>query len=122
MEPHVLVLTVKPDENISLRFGVKNPYAQNQIYTANMNFNYREVFKTPHQGAYGKLLSDCMKGDLTLFVREDMVEVMWDVIDPVIARWDGVHPVDFPNYEAGSWGPPDAGRLIAQDGLHWLTL
>jgi glucose-6-phosphate 1-dehydrogenase len=122
MEPNVLVLTVKPDENISLRFGVKYPYAQNQIYTANMDFNYREVFKKPHQGAYGRLLTDCMKGDLTLFVREDMVEVMWDVIDPVIERWESMPPLDFSNYEAGAWGPADADRLIRQDGQSWLTL
>jgi glucose-6-phosphate 1-dehydrogenase len=121
MEPNVLVLTVKPDENISLRFGVKYPYAQNQIYTAKMDFNYREVFSKAHQSAYGRLLTDCMKGDLTLFVREDMVEIMWDVIDPVIERWDSMPPQDFPNYKSGSWGPTEAQRLIEFDGQRWLT-
>jgi glucose-6-phosphate 1-dehydrogenase len=121
MEPNVLVLTVKPDENISLRFGVKYPYAQNQLYTAKMDFNYREVFSKAHQGAYERLLTDCMKGDLTLFVREDMVEIMWDVIDPVIERWDSMPPPDFPNYKAGSWGPAEADRLLELDGHRWLT-
>ncbi len=122
IEPNVLVLTVNPDENISLRFGVKYPYAQNQIYTANMDFNYREVFRKPHQDAYERLLLDCIKGDLTLFGRADMLEVMWDVIDPVTERWEAMQPADFPNYEAGTWGPEEADRLIGNDGRHWLTL
>jgi len=40
------LLTIQPDERISLRFGVKYPYSPNQIYTVNMTFGYQETFKT----------------------------------------------------------------------------
>jgi glucose-6-phosphate 1-dehydrogenase len=121
IEPNVLVLTIQPDEKICLRFGVKYPFAQNQLYMENMNFSYREVFQRPLQGAYERLLLDCFNGDLSLFVRQDMVEVMWEIVDPIIAKWDATPPLDFPNYAAGSWGPVAAKQLLAQDGHHWIT-
>jgi len=122
MEPNALILTIQPEEKISLRFGVKYPFSQNQIYPVNMGFCYRETFPQEHYSAYERLLIDCMKGDLTLFVREDMVDAMWEVVDPIIERWEQIPPRDFPNYEAGSWGPAEADRLINEDGHHWLTV
>lgn len=121
MEPNILVLTIQPDEKISLRFGVKYPHAQNQIYYANMVFSYRETFKSTQHPAYERLLLDCMKGDLTLFVRQDTVEEMWSVVDPINEFWEAAPPDDFPNYAAGTWGPPGASRLLEEDGRHWLT-
>jgi glucose-6-phosphate 1-dehydrogenase len=87
-----------------------------------MEFCYRDTFLQEHYRAYERLLIDCMKGDLTLFVREDMVDAMWEVVDPIIERWEQIPPRDFPNYDAGSWGPAEADRLINEDGHHWLTV
>jgi glucose-6-phosphate 1-dehydrogenase len=120
-DPNVLVLTINPEERISLKFGVKYPYSQNQLYTVSMDFCYQGAFKHRHSGAYERLLVDSMKGDLTMFVREDMVEAMWEVVDPINERWQSMPPGDFPNYEAGSWGPAEARRLIEEDGRRWLT-
>ena len=121
MEPNILVLTIQPDETISLRFNVKYPHATNKVYPAKMVLNYRETFRTQEHPAYERLLIDCMKGDLTLFVRQDAIEAMWEVVDPIIARWDSVLPGDFPNYTAGTWGPPDARLLLETEGRCWLT-
>ncbi|MDD5170281.1 MAG: glucose-6-phosphate dehydrogenase, partial [Syntrophales bacterium] len=79
LEPNVLHLTIQPEEKISLRFGVKYPFTDNQIYSANMLFSYRETFKVDLQPPYVRLLLDIMKGDLTLFLREDEIEAMWAV-------------------------------------------
>jgi len=121
LEPNILLLTIQPDERISLRFGVKYPYSPNQIYTVNMAFGYQETFKTKLQHPYDRLLLDCMKGDLTLFVREDEIEAMWDVVDPIISRWERVPPLQFPNYAAGTWGPQEAHKLLNQEGRQWIT-
>jgi len=121
MEPNALILTIQPEEKISIRFGVKYPFSDNRIWPVNMDFRYREAFPQEHYSAYERLLIDCVKGDLTLFVREDMVEAEWGVVDPIIQRWAGISPGDFPNYEAGSWGPQAADSLIKQDGRRWLT-
>jgi glucose-6-phosphate 1-dehydrogenase len=121
LEPNVLVLTIQPDEKISLRFGVKYPFSQNQIYPVDMVFDYRETFKKPSYPAYERLIFDCIRGDLTLFVRQDEVEAMWEVVDPVIRRWTETPATDFPNYASGTWGPAEADRLLEQEGRHWIT-
>ena len=56
--------------------------------------------------AYERLLTDAMKGDPTLFVREDAVEAAWAVVDRILDHATSVQP-----YEPGSWGPAEAGRL-----------
>ncbi|HMK57166.1 MAG TPA: glucose-6-phosphate dehydrogenase [Dissulfurispiraceae bacterium] len=121
LQNNVLVMTVNPEEKISLRFNVKYPYSPNQVQAANMDFCYRGAFDREHQDAYSRLLVDCMKGDQTLFVREDMVEATWDVVDPIIERWGNLSSANFPNYDAGSWGPDAAVNLIGSAGSRWLT-
>ena len=62
-------------------------------------------------GAYERLLSDAMRGDPQLFVRQDAVEASWAIVDPVLGDRT---PLGF--YEPGSWGPPEAERLAASIG------
>ncbi len=120
-EPNILVLGVQPHEEISLHIGVKHPGIGNQLYPVNMNFNYEKDlqgdihFPLP----YERLLLDCMKGDQTLFARQDGVEAMWTIVDPIIKRWESTHAPEFPNYKAGSWGPAKADELLATDGRQW---
>ena len=121
LESNILLLTIQPDEKISLRFNVKYPYTIDRIYSANMILDYQETFKTKSHPAYERLLIDCMKGDLTLFPREDSVEAMWAVVDPIISRWESFPPRGFPNYAAGSWGPKEADLMLAREGRHWIT-
>ncbi len=121
MEPNVLFLTIQPDERIGLRFLVKYPYSSNQLYPVRMDFSYKEAFKTPAHLPYERLLIDVMKGDLTLFVREDTIEQMWSVVDPINERWEIEVPQGFPNYGSGTWGPLDADSLLERDGRTWLT-
>ena len=60
---------------------------------------------------YERLLSDAMRGDPSLFVREDTIEAAWSVVDPVL---DGKLPVY--EYEPDTWGPAEAAQIIAGDG------
>jgi glucose-6-phosphate 1-dehydrogenase len=121
LEPNVLFLTIQPDERIALRFLVKYPYSANQVCPVRMDFSYREAFNLPAHQPYERLLLDIMKGDLTLFVKEDTIEQMWATVDPINARWEEATPLDYPNYPAGSWGPAAAERLMEQEGRTWLT-
>ena len=41
------------------------------------------------------------------------------MIAPILEMWQTVKPTDFPNYQAGSWGPEAADILVAQDGRSW---
>ena len=65
--------------------------------------------------AYERLLGDAMAGDATLFARQDVVEAAWAIVDPVIHG-----PSELHQYECGSWGPPQAERLVQEVG-GWNT-
>jgi glucose-6-phosphate 1-dehydrogenase len=121
LEPNVLLLTIQPEEKISLRFGVKVPSMPNQIYPIDMKFSYKETFQSAPPPAYERLIQDCLKGDLTLFVRQDQIEAMWEAVDPIISCWENQPPKSFPNYAAGTWGPPEAKQLLEQEGRRWIT-
>jgi glucose-6-phosphate 1-dehydrogenase len=66
-------------------------------------------------GAYERLLGDAMSGDPTLFARQDVVEAAWSIVDPVI---HGPSPMF--EYDPGTWGPPQADRLVEEVG-GWNT-
>lgn len=84
-----------------------------------MDFNYNDYFGTNPNTGYEILLYDCIMGDHTLFQRADMVEAGWGVVTPILDVWKALPPRDFPNYPAGSFGPPEAADLIARDGRSW---
>jgi len=46
---------------------------------------------------------------------------MWDVVDPIISRWERVPPLQFSQYAAGTWGPQEAHKLLNQEGRQWIT-
>jgi glucose-6-phosphate 1-dehydrogenase len=120
-EPNILVLSVQPREAISLHIGVKHPGIGNQLYPVIMGFNYEEDFPgTVHYPLpYERLLLDCMKNDQTLFARQDGIEAMWSLVDPINERWENTPAPAFPNYTAGTWGPEAADALIRSDGRQW---
>ena len=66
-------------------------------------------------GDYERLLGDAIAGDATLFARQDVVEAAWAIVDPLLAN-----PGPVFEYEPGSWGPPQADRLVAEVG-GWNT-
>ncbi len=119
LAPNALVLGIQPREDICLRLSVKYPGMGNRPHVVHMEFNYGRSSHAVGHNAYERLLVDCIRGDLTLFARQDGVEAMWDVVDPIVRYWDG-HPADdFPDYPAGTWGPEEARALIESDGRVW---
>ncbi len=117
--PNVLLIRIQPDEGISLSFEAKHPGPKFCMATLNLEFNYEAAFQEKPLGAYERLLLDCMLGDQTLFVRQDMVEESWALLSDILEHWKKSTPPDFPNYEAGSWGPLSAHELIKRDGRTW---
>jgi glucose-6-phosphate 1-dehydrogenase len=64
--------------------------------------------------AYERLLGDAMRGDASLFAREDAIEAQWRIVDPVLDLATPPYP-----YDTGSWGPPEADRLLASVEGGW---
>ncbi|HWQ14762.1 MAG TPA: glucose-6-phosphate dehydrogenase [Roseiflexaceae bacterium] len=122
IEPNVLAMRIQPDEGISLRFDSKVPGQANQIRPVTMDFRYNASFGVESPEAYERLLLDAMLGDSTLFTRSDEVEASWSLITPIHQGWEDAPAPEFPNYEAGSWGPRAADEFIARIGARWRRL
>jgi glucose-6-phosphate 1-dehydrogenase len=94
-----------PTLGISIGARVKKPGAESGSMAAELVV----MHESPHDEtiAYERLLTDAMRGDQTLFVRADAVEVSWQIFDDVLADGGPAYP-----YEPGSWGPAEADRLV----------
>lgn len=121
LEPNVLVIRIQPNEGITLRFGAKLPGQAMRIRWVNMDFRYGSSFGVKPPEAYERLLLDCMLGDSTLYARRDMVERGWEIVTPILEAWKQP-ALEFPNYEAGSWGPRAAFELIERKRRQWRKL
>jgi glucose-6-phosphate 1-dehydrogenase len=117
VEPNVLVIRIQPDEGITLTVTAKTPGPALQLGTVTMDFRYNEVFGGQPPEAYERLLLDALLGDATLYARGDWVETAWAILSPVLEAWSA-HGLPAP-YEAGTWGPAEADRFIARDGVAW---
>jgi glucose-6-phosphate 1-dehydrogenase len=116
LEANSLVLRIQPDEGISLRFGAKAPTPTLSIRSVNMDFQYGSSFLADVPEAYETLILDAIRGDGTLFTRQDGVERAWEICDPLLEQWLSGQPQ---LYEAGSWGPDAADELLSRDGRRW---
>jgi glucose-6-phosphate 1-dehydrogenase len=67
-------------------------------------------------------LYDVMIGDPTLFMRTDMVEQAWRVVQPVLDAWAKKSASDLPIYPAASAGPREADAFLARAGRSWRSL
>jgi len=114
VQPNQLILHVQPNEGVSLSLGAKIPGTRMVIRPVQMEFLYGTAFMSQSPEAYERLITDAMRGDATLFTRNDEVEAQWRIIDPVLAAWQRSDPA-LAHYEAGSQGPPEADRLLEGD-------
>jgi glucose-6-phosphate 1-dehydrogenase len=112
VQPNLLILAVQPNEGVSLSLGAKIPGSRMRIRPVNMEFLYGSSFMSQSPEAYERLIQDAMRGEATLFTRDDEVIAQWSIIDPILQAWHKGKP-PAAKYEAGSPGPPEAEQLIA---------
>jgi glucose-6-phosphate 1-dehydrogenase len=119
-QPNEMVLSVQPDEGVSLRLVAKVPGQTMSVRPVLMEFKYGTTFLGDSPEAYERLLHDALLGDATLFTRADEVETEWKLIDPILEAWTS-EPAP-PVYEAGSQGPREADELLAVRGRTWRQI
>jgi glucose-6-phosphate 1-dehydrogenase len=98
-----------PEFSINVGARVKKPGLELTSIPVELSAVHRP--QSDEVDAYERLLTDAMLGDTMLFVREDAVETAWEVVEPVLGNVTPAHV-----YESGSWGPPEADRLVADLG------
>jgi glucose-6-phosphate 1-dehydrogenase len=122
VKANTLKMRIQPDEGITLTFGAKIPGPTTNVKRVEMHFSYAEAFGKSSANGYERLLLDAMLGDGTLFAHRDGVEATWALMTPILEAWAKTKPTDFPNYEAGSWGPEASDALLKKDGRKWHKL
>jgi len=121
VKPNTLVLTVQPNEGVSLQLGAKIPGTRMSIRPVSMEFQYGTTFMSQSPEAYERLIMDAMRGDATLFTRDDEVEAQWRIIDPILEAWaSGRQPVA--EYAAGSQGPDEAHEILLAGCDAWRAI
>src|SRR5437763_5890532 len=114
VRPNQLVLTIQPNEGVSLSLGAKIPGTRMRIRDVQMEFLYGTAFMSQSPEAYERLITDAMRGDATLFTRNDEVEAQWRIIDPVLDAWHSDDSQALPQYAAGTQGPEEASRILVE--------
>jgi glucose-6-phosphate 1-dehydrogenase len=120
VQPNQLILTMQPNEGVSLSLGAKIPGTRMRIRPVNMEFLYGTAFMSQSPEAYERLILDAMRGDATLFTRDDEVEAQWRICDPILEGW-AQDQSPLPQYPAGSDGPDEADTILAE-GHRWRAI
>jgi glucose-6-phosphate 1-dehydrogenase len=120
VQQNQLVLAVQPNEGVSLSIGAKIPGTRMRIRPVNMEFLYGTTFLSQSPEAYERLIMDAMRGDATLFTRDDEVNALWEIVDPILKGW-AQSDTPVATYAAGSEGPEEAKRLL-EEGHRWRTI
>ena len=117
LPPNWILMNLQPMECLRMELQVKEPGLELRAETTRLDASYCGVGQYDLD-AYELLLLDVIAGDQSLFLRYDEVAWAWRVVDPVLRVWaserEYVH-----TYPAGSWGPPEAGRLFERDDQDW---
>ena len=113
-----MVIRLHPNEGIRLNVLAKQPGPAMRLKPVSLHLDFASTFKVRPLDAYERLLTEVIRGNLTLFMRNDELEAAWRWVDPIIAAWrdSGEAPR---SYNAGSWGPSSAVSMLARDGMAW---
>ncbi len=120
--PNWLLLRIQPDEGIAFEFGAKIPGPDMKLGDVRMDFKYQDYFGAAPATGYETLIYDVIIGDATLFQRADNIEAGWRVVQPILDYWGAHGPENFPDYAAGSQGPPESDEMLAKDGRAWRPI
>jgi glucose-6-phosphate 1-dehydrogenase len=113
-----LVIQLQPEESINLSILAKSPGQGMRLRPVELCLDFSETFKERPLDAYERLLTDVIKGTLTLFMRRDELDAAWAWIDPIREAWQQYDERPKP-YIAGTWGPAAASALVSRDGFSW---
>lgn len=111
--PNRLTFRTKPDVDIVLSLQAKTPGPAMVSGPIELHLQHG---RTQGREPYDRLIDDALRGDQSLFARNDGVMEAWRVVEPLLADERPVFP-----YKKKSWGPAEADKLL--DGAwDWATV
>ncbi|MDA3879600.1 MAG: glucose-6-phosphate dehydrogenase [Prolixibacteraceae bacterium] len=118
-KPNQLIIRIQPDEGLLLKMGLKEPGTGFNVQPVNLRFHYSDLSDAYVPTAYERLLLDCIQGDATLYARGDNVEKAWEFVQPILDEWEKNPEFPLNGYPAGTWGPHESEKLIANEVNGW---
>ena len=113
-----LIIRLQPEERIELIQMTKIPGPGGYRYKPiALKLDYNDSFKERFPEAYERLIVDVIRGNQTLFMRQDELQAAWTWIESVTSSWKSAGLTNV-LYEAGTWGPGD--DILAEDES-WIT-
>ena len=120
LQPDRLIIRLQPNDGVQLQMMMKVPGSGKlKLVPRTLDLRYDTAFSGRSPDAYERLLTDVIRGDQTLFMGREEVELAWEFIDPIIEGWKA-NATAPQRYAAGSFGPSHAFGLIERDGRSWL--
>ncbi len=122
---NILTIRLQPNEGIELGVTIKEPGPGGmRLIDVPLDMSFADALGSDNidvADAYERLIMDVIRGNQTLFMRDDEVEAAWAWTDPIIEGWQerGDRPLP---YDSGSAGPTDALMLMHQDGRRWREI
>ncbi|MFK8046589.1 MAG: glucose-6-phosphate dehydrogenase [Crocinitomicaceae bacterium] len=111
-----LIMRLQPEERIELVQMTKIPGPGGYRYKPiSLKLDYMDSFSERFPEAYERLLIDILRGEQTLFMRQDELDTAWVWIESIVNSWKATQHKNI-LYEAGSWGP---GDNVLNDGHFW---
>lgn len=102
-----LIMRLQPEERIELVQMTKLPGPGGYRYRPiSLKLDYMDSFHERFPEAYERLIVDVLRGDQTLFMRQDELEAAWIWIESIVNGWKKASMKNI-LYEAGTWGPGD---------------
>ncbi|QCI19377.1 glucose-6-phosphate dehydrogenase [Buchnera aphidicola] len=116
-----LIITLQPNEGLKINIFNRKPgvYDSNNLVTNSLNFSYKKSNET-FLNDYERLFLEVIRGNQSLFVRRDEVELAWNWIDSMMYAWKDVNMKPI-LYQSGTWGPDNSDLLLNKDGRYWYN-
>ena len=102
-------LRISPDIVLAFGLNVTSPTAESECELEELIASRHPCAK--EMDAYERVLGDAMRGDQTLFAREDYVEEAWRIVDPVLQSGTPLY-----EYDPNTWGPDEIKRVTPPGG------
>jgi glucose-6-phosphate 1-dehydrogenase len=111
-----LIIRLQPEERIEIVQMSKMPGPGGYRYRPiALKLDFVDSINERIPEAYERLFIDILRGEQTLFMRQDELEAAWIWVESITRNWKKTNQKNI-LYEAGSWGP---GDLIMSDNEKW---